>query len=102
MCVLVSVAHCATCAWPASGDGRGPLLTVPPTAILRAGHLVLWVCLQVKATDVCGCPLHNSLVTTAMCREPKKTCYKHFCWEKLRRAEIDLARLNMVWAGLHA
>lgn len=32
--------------------------------------------------------------TGEFCRAPKKSCYKHYVWEKIRRAEIDLERVR--------
>lgn len=47
---------------------------------------------------MCGCPLviHVFQETGEICRVPKKKCNKHYCWEKLRRAEIDLERVRQV------
>lgn len=46
--------------------------------------------------DVCGCPLVKNVFTLTgeFCRSPKKSCYKHYVWEKIRRAEIDLERVR--------
>lgn len=46
--------------------------------------------------EVCGCPLVTNVfdLTGEFCRAPKKHCVKHFCWEKLRRAEIDMERVR--------
>lgn len=51
---------------------------------------------KVSDTDVCGCPLvRNTFVLTGeFCRAPKKNCFKHYVWEKIRRAEIDLERVR--------
>lgn len=35
-------------------------------------------------------------LTGEFCRAPKKSCLKHYCWEKLRRAEIDMERVRQV------
>ncbi|PSN52659.1 CXXC-type zinc finger protein 1 [Blattella germanica] len=45
---------------------------------------------------VCGCPLVTNVFkpTGEFCRAPKKSCLKHYCWEKLRRAEIDMERVR--------
>ena len=46
--------------------------------------------------EVCGCPLspddfyNQETSEIATCRIAKKTCRKHFLWEKMYRAEIDL------------
>ncbi|CAG9814768.1 unnamed protein product [Phaedon cochleariae] len=46
--------------------------------------------------EVCGCPLVTNvfLSTGEFCRASKKSCTKHYVWEKLRRAEIDLERVR--------
>lgn len=46
--------------------------------------------------EVCGSPLvDNSLKPTGeYCRWLKKKCTKHYCWEKFRRAEIDMEKVN--------
>lgn len=46
--------------------------------------------------EVCGCPLVTNIfdLTGEFCRAPKKHCVKHYCWEKLRRAEIDMERVR--------
>lgn len=51
---------------------------------------------KVLDTDVCGCPLTKNVfaVTGEVCRAPKKSCFKHYTWEKIRRAEIDLERVR--------
>lgn len=51
---------------------------------------------KVNDTDVCGCPLVKNVFTLTgeFCRAPKKSCYKHYVWEKIRRAEIDLERVR--------
>lgn len=51
---------------------------------------------KVTDTDVCGCPLTKNVfeLTGEFCRAPKKSCFKHYCWEKIRRAEIDLERVR--------
>ena len=62
----------------------------------------LFVCLllfsQISASDVCGCPLVTNVFeeTGDFCRASKRRCLKHYCWEKLRRAEIDLQRIQQV------
>ncbi|XP_016073867.1 PREDICTED: CXXC-type zinc finger protein 1-like [Miniopterus natalensis] len=54
-----------------------------------------------KVTDdeVCGCPLvHNVFELTGnFCRLPKRLCIHHYCWEKLRRAEVDLERVRALY-----
>ncbi|XP_039081677.1 CXXC-type zinc finger protein 1-like isoform X2 [Hyaena hyaena] len=46
---------------------------------------------KVSDDEVCGCPLvHNVFeVTGNFCRLPKSVCNLHYCWEKLRRAELS-------------
>lgn len=54
--------------------------------------------LQVPADEVCGCPLVRDVfeLTGDFCRLPKRQCNRHYCWEKLRRAEVDLERVRVV------
>lgn len=51
---------------------------------------------KITDADVCGCPLTKNVfeLTGEFCRAPKKSCFKHYCWEKIRRAEIDLERVR--------
>lgn len=51
---------------------------------------------KISDTDVCGCPLVKNVfeLTGEFCRAPKKHCFKHYVWEKIRRAEIDLERVR--------
>lgn len=51
---------------------------------------------KVNDDDVCGSPLTKNVfeLTGEFCRAPKKSCFKHYCWEKIRRAEIDLERVR--------
>lgn len=51
---------------------------------------------KIGDTEVCGCPLVTNVfnVTGEFCRAPKKSCVKHYMWEKLRRAEIDMERVR--------
>lgn len=53
---------------------------------------------QISASDVCGCPLVTNVFeeTGDFCRASKRRCLKHYSWEKLRRAEIDLQRIQQV------
>ena len=53
---------------------------------------------QVSADEVCGCPLVADVFqeTKGFCRVAKRKCTKHYNWEKLRRAEIDLERVRWV------
>ncbi|XP_029787346.1 CXXC-type zinc finger protein 1-like, partial [Suricata suricatta] len=46
--------------------------------------------------EVCGCPLVQNVFefTGNFCRLPKRVCNLHYCWEKLRRAEVDLERVR--------
>ena len=52
-------------------------------------------------TDLCGAPLVKNLFkqTGEICRVLKKDCSAHYCWEKLRRAELDLDRVRQ-WVKL--
>ncbi|KAM9752644.1 LOW QUALITY PROTEIN: CXXC-type zinc finger protein 1a [Menidia menidia] len=56
---------------------------------------------KVPADEVCGCPLVKDVFqpTGEFCRVSKRRCNKHYCWEKLRRAEVDLERVR-VWYKL--
>lgn len=51
---------------------------------------------KISDSDVCGCPLVRNVfqLTGEFCRAPKKNCFKHYAWEKIRRAEIDLERVR--------
>ena len=51
---------------------------------------------KVSDSDVCGCPLVRDtfVLTGEFCRAPKKNCFRHYVWEKIRRAEIDLERVR--------
>uniref|UniRef100_A0A8C9X5M6 CXXC-type zinc finger protein 1 n=1 Tax=Sander lucioperca TaxID=283035 RepID=A0A8C9X5M6_SANLU len=56
---------------------------------------------KIPADEVCGCPLVKDVFepTGEFCRLSKRKCNKHYCWEKLRRAEVDLERVR-VWYKL--
>lgn len=56
---------------------------------------------KVNPDEVCGCPLVTNVFDekAEFCRLSKRRCARHFCWEKLRRAEIDLERLRQ-WMKL--
>ncbi|XP_069603933.1 CXXC-type zinc finger protein 1 isoform X1 [Ranitomeya imitator] len=56
---------------------------------------------KVPADEVCGCPIVKDVfeLTGEFCRVPKRKCNRHYCWEKLRRAEVDLERVR-VWYKL--
>ncbi|XP_037026766.1 CXXC-type zinc finger protein 1-like [Bradysia coprophila] len=51
---------------------------------------------KISDTDVCGCPLVKNTfeLTGEFCCAPKKKCFRHFFWEKIRRAEIDCERVR--------
>ncbi|KAK9499970.1 hypothetical protein O3M35_002897 [Rhynocoris fuscipes] len=51
---------------------------------------------KISPTEVCGFPLVRNVFeeTGEICKYSKKLCSKHFCWEKLRRAEIDMERVR--------
>uniref|UniRef100_A0A3P9HWE8 CXXC-type zinc finger protein 1 n=1 Tax=Oryzias latipes TaxID=8090 RepID=A0A3P9HWE8_ORYLA len=56
---------------------------------------------QIQLDEVCGFPLVKDVFepTGEFCRVSKRKCNKHYCWEKLRRAEVDLERVR-VWYKL--
>lgn len=56
---------------------------------------------KVPVDEVCGCPLVRDVFepTGEYCRVAKRKCNRHYCWEKLRRAEVDLERVR-VWYKL--
>ncbi|KAM4609889.1 CXXC-type zinc finger protein 1a [Polymixia lowei] len=56
---------------------------------------------KVSVDEVCGCPLVKDVfeATGEFCRVSKRKCNRHYCWEKLRRAEVDLERVR-VWYKL--
>ena len=56
------------------------------------------LCFQVGPDEICGCPAAKDLFTdtTNLCRNAKRKCHKHVCWEKFRRGQIDLERLRQV------
>ncbi|BET00710.1 CpG Hypothetical protein protein zinc finger C terminal domain [Nesidiocoris tenuis] len=51
---------------------------------------------KIAPNEICGCPFVKNVFeeTGEICREPKKSCQRHHCWEKLRRAEIDTERVR--------
>ncbi|CAF96881.1 unnamed protein product [Tetraodon nigroviridis] len=53
---------------------------------------------KVPVDEVCGCPLVKNVfeLTGEFCRVSKRKCNKHYNWEKLRRAEVDLERVRVV------
>ncbi|XP_069987647.1 CXXC-type zinc finger protein 1 [Penaeus vannamei] len=55
----------------------------------------------VSDVEVCGAPLTKNVFqeTGEICLAPKKKCLKHYCWEKMRRAEIDMERVRQ-WLKL--
>lgn len=46
--------------------------------------------------EVCGCPLTTNCFeyTGNYCRIAKKKCMKHYSWEKLRRAQLDMEKVQ--------
>lgn len=56
---------------------------------------------RVSADEVCGCPIVSNVFeeTGEFCKSAKRKCNKHYCWEKLRRAEIDMERVRQ-WMKL--
>ncbi|XP_065313453.1 CXXC-type zinc finger protein 1-like isoform X2 [Gordionus sp. m RMFG-2023] len=53
---------------------------------------------KVDEYEVCGCPIMKDVFeeTGQFCRASKKKCMKHFNWEKLRRAEIDMEKVRQL------
>ncbi|XP_014261827.1 CXXC-type zinc finger protein 1 [Cimex lectularius] len=51
---------------------------------------------KIDPNEVCGFPFVENVFeeTGEFCRESKKHCFKHHCWEKLRKAEIDMERVR--------
>ncbi|XP_073976094.1 CXXC-type zinc finger protein 1-like isoform X2 [Rhodnius prolixus] len=51
---------------------------------------------KISPTEVCGFPFVKNVFeeTGEICKYPKKSCSRHHCWEKLRRAEIDMERVR--------
>lgn len=51
---------------------------------------------KIPDDEVCGCPLSTNCFefTGEFCRVPKKKCTKHYCWEKLRRAQLDMEKVQ--------
>lgn len=51
---------------------------------------------RVSDTAVCGFPLTKDIfsITGEFCRVAKRECNAHYCWEKLRRAELDMDRVR--------
>ncbi|XP_009474668.1 PREDICTED: CXXC-type zinc finger protein 1-like, partial [Nipponia nippon] len=72
-----------------------PVIQVPRRGLRRQAAR------RVPADEVCGCPLVRDVfeLTGDFCRVPKRKCHRHYCWEKLRRAEVDLERVR-VWYKL--
>ena len=56
---------------------------------------------KISDGEVCGYPICKELFSepTQFCLRPKKQCQAHFCWEKIRRAEIDMERVKQVREG---
>lgn len=53
---------------------------------------------------MCGCPLVKNVfeLTGDYCRVSKRKCNKHYNWEKLRRAEVDLERVRVVSQAVYS
>lgn len=51
---------------------------------------------KIPDDEVCGCPLTSNVFehNGNFCRVPKKKCMKHYCWEKLRRAQLDMEKVQ--------
>lgn len=65
---------------------------------LQYSSFEVWSDVQVPVDEVCGCPLVKNVfeLTGEYCRVSKRKCNKHYNWEKLRRAEVDLERVRVV------
>ncbi|XP_003387467.1 PREDICTED: CXXC-type zinc finger protein 1-like isoform X1 [Amphimedon queenslandica] len=55
---------------------------------------------KVAPHEICGCPLESDFpgkkkVCSVFCRSLKESCSVHYCWERLRKAEIDQEKLNL-------
>jgi len=52
-------------------------------------------------SEVCGFPLTKNVFkeTGEFCRLSRKECNEHYCWEKLKRAELDMDRVRQ-WLKL--
>ena len=46
--------------------------------------------------EVCGYPIQKELFGKPgeFCRSSKRACQAHYCWEKFRRAELDMERVK--------
>ncbi|EDV24137.1 uncharacterized protein TRIADDRAFT_27303, partial [Trichoplax adhaerens] len=51
---------------------------------------------KIPANEVCGCPLTRNVFeeTDDFCRVRKRSCIKHYRWERLQRANIDRERIQ--------
>jgi len=51
---------------------------------------------QIGENEVCGYPLTRDLFRPngEYCRVKKKECNAHYCWEKLKRGELDMERVR--------
>jgi len=56
---------------------------------------------KLSDTEVCGFPLTKDVFkeTGEFCRLSRKECNDHYCWEKLKRAELDMDRVRQ-WLKL--
>ncbi|XP_065205552.1 CXXC-type zinc finger protein 1-like [Planococcus citri] len=56
---------------------------------------------KINDNEVCGFPLVTNVFvpTGEYCRVSQKQCLRHYCWAKLRRAEIDMERVRQ-WLKL--
>lgn len=56
---------------------------------------------KISDEEVCGFPLVTNVFvpTGEYCRVSRKSCIRHYCWMKLRRAEIDMERVRQ-WLKL--
>ncbi|XP_053211936.1 CXXC-type zinc finger protein 1-like [Panonychus citri] len=51
---------------------------------------------RIPDTEICGFPLVINCFepTGTYCRLPKKKCMRHYCWEKLRQAQLDMEKVQ--------
>ena len=53
---------------------------------------------------MCGCPAKWDPAVKEhlkFCRQPKRSCTKHHCWDKLYHADLDQEKLNQVTQIYH-
>ena len=76
------------------------IMSVPPGNVNFVNPFlhIHFLYVQASPDEVCGCPLQTKQFKDAgeVCRTAKRKCNKHPCWERMRRAEIDLEKLRQV------